>query len=76
MSISHVGHAILNSPSKKLHLKNVLHVPPAKHNLVSVHRFTKDNDVFSSFTRGIFMLRIGQRGKFFLKGDAREVSTL
>jgi hypothetical protein len=29
MSISHVGHAIVKTPSKSLHLKNVLHVPNA-----------------------------------------------
>jgi histone deacetylase 1/2 len=49
MSISHVGHAIVKTPSKPLHLKNVLHVPNATKNLVSIHRFTRDNDVFIEF---------------------------
>lgn len=37
MKISHVDHAIVKNPVKKLHLKNILHVPHSSKNLVSVH---------------------------------------
>ena len=46
MGISHVGHAFVDSLSKPLHLRNVLHVPQATKNLVSIHRLTRDNNVF------------------------------
>jgi hypothetical protein len=46
MRISHIGHSIVNTPHCKLMLKNVLHVPKANKNLVSVYRLTKDNYVY------------------------------
>jgi hypothetical protein len=49
MNISNVGHAFVNSPLKQLHLHNVLHVPSATKNLVSIHRLTRDNNVFVEF---------------------------
>jgi hypothetical protein len=49
MHISHIGHSILLTPSSPLHLKNVLHVPSASKNLLSVHKVTLDNDVFFEF---------------------------
>lgn len=35
MNISHIGHAIIKTPSRNLHLNHVLHVPAADKNLVS-----------------------------------------
>ena len=46
MDISHVGHSIVHTPYRNLHLNNILHVPKAKKKLVSVHRFTTDNHAF------------------------------
>jgi hypothetical protein len=40
MEIANVGHSTLYSPSRNLHLNNILQVPRAKKNLVSVNRFT------------------------------------
>jgi hypothetical protein len=57
MSISHVGHAIVGIPSKSLHLKNVLHVPHATKNLVSIHRLAKDNIVFIEFHPWYFYVK-------------------
>jgi len=39
MEIHHVGHSILHSPTSYLHLKNILHVPKASKNLISINRF-------------------------------------
>jgi histone deacetylase 1/2 len=50
MPITHVGQAsLLSSTSRRLHLYNVLCVPRVTRNLLSVHKFTYDNDVFCEF---------------------------
>ena len=43
MEISHIGHAIVPTHTRNLHLNNILHVPTAAKNLVSVHCLAKDN---------------------------------
>jgi hypothetical protein len=68
MSISHVGHAIVKTPSKFLHLKNVLHVPNATKNLVSIHRFTRDNDVYIEFHPWYFYVKDQVTKRVLLKG--------
>jgi hypothetical protein len=42
---NNIGHVVINTPVKTLHLNNVLHVPRATKNLVSVHRFSQHNYV-------------------------------
>jgi hypothetical protein len=37
MAINHVGHSILHFPIRNIHLKNILHVPHANKNLLSVN---------------------------------------
>jgi hypothetical protein len=71
LSISHIGHSFLASLS--LHPKNILHVPDAHLNLLSVYRLVCDNDVFVEFhrhfscvkdkaTRRVLLLGRSQRG--------------
>jgi histone deacetylase 1/2 len=69
MQIRHIGQSLLpTSNSNSLKLNDVLHVPSVTRNLLSVHRLTKDNNVFFlKFTLGIFLLRIVERGTFFLE---------
>jgi hypothetical protein len=57
MEISHVGHSTLHSPFSKIHLRNVLHVPSASKNLVSINRHTRDNNVFLEFHPDHFLSR-------------------
>ena len=57
MEISNVGHSTLHSPSSKIHLRNVLHVPSASKNLVSVNRLTHDNNVFLEFHPDHFLIK-------------------
>jgi hypothetical protein len=47
MRISHISRSVVNTPNYKFILKDVLHVPKAHKNLVSVYHLTKDNSVFS-----------------------------
>jgi histone deacetylase 1/2 len=50
MRITHIGHASLpTSSAHPLHLKNVLHVPSVTHNLLSVRKLSRDNNVFVEF---------------------------
>jgi hypothetical protein len=57
MPISHVGHSIVRTPAQNFHLTNVLHVPHASKNLLSVHRFTLDNRVFIEFHPFFFLIK-------------------
>lgn len=69
MQISNIGHAILHTPNKNLHLQNVLHVPSANKSLVSVHRLTSDNNTYIEFHPHYFLIkdratkRVLHRGK-------------
>jgi hypothetical protein len=49
MPISQVGQSTIYSRDHNLILKDILHVPNASKNLVSVHKFTYDNNVFFEF---------------------------
>ena len=57
MSILHVGNSQLIPPHRTLKLCNVLHAPHASKNLLSVHRFTHDNDAFFEFHPNFFVLK-------------------
>jgi hypothetical protein len=57
MEIAHVGHSTLHSPTSRIQLKNILHVPKAKKNLLSVHRLTCDNGVFLEFHPNHFSVK-------------------
>jgi hypothetical protein len=46
MKISHIGYSVVDTTNHQFLLNNVLHVPQASKNLISVYRLTKDNSVF------------------------------
>jgi hypothetical protein len=47
MEICHIGNSVIRNPVQFFKLHNILHVPNASKNLLSVHRFALDNHVFS-----------------------------
>jgi hypothetical protein len=47
MRIDQIDHTIIHTPSRDLSLNNILYVPDSSKNLVSIHRLTCDNHVFS-----------------------------
>jgi hypothetical protein len=49
MNITHIGNTITPTLHRNLILNNVLHVPTTHKNLISVHRFTLDNNAFIEF---------------------------
>ena len=68
MEIKHVGHTIVPTPSKPLHLNNILHVPQAAKNLVSVHRLAKDNFAFLEFHPDHFLIKDQATKNTILRG--------
>jgi len=68
MEISHIGHGNLRSPTSNLHLKNILHVPAASKNLLSVNRITRDNGVFLEFHPNCFLVKEQSTRRILLEG--------
>jgi hypothetical protein len=76
MRISHIGQSTIQTLARKLHLKNTLHVPPTKKNLVSVHRLASDNNVFIEFHLDYFLLKDRDTRSTLLEGPCRKGYTL
>ena len=57
IKISNIGLTTIHIPLKILHLNNILHVPSASKNLVSVHKLTCDNDAFLEFHPNFFLIK-------------------
>lgn len=57
MSIKNIGHSILHSPIRDLHLKNILHVPSSHKSLASVHQLTRDNNAYIEFHPNFFLIK-------------------
>jgi hypothetical protein len=57
MDISNIGHSVLHTPNKDLHLRNILHVPSASKSLLSVHRLASDNNAFFEFHPNFFLIK-------------------
>jgi histone deacetylase 1/2 len=74
MEINHVGHSVLHSQNNQIHLKNILHVPQANKNLISVKRLACDNNAFLEFHPNHFFVKEqGPRGSFS-EADVKEDS--
>ncbi|WVZ75222.1 hypothetical protein U9M48_023301, partial [Paspalum notatum var. saurae] len=69
MCISHIGKSILHSPNCNFSINNVLHVPSATKDLVSVHIFTSDNDVFLEFYPTFFCVKDLYTKNLLLRGS-------
>ncbi|CAM8988176.1 unnamed protein product [Rhodiola kirilowii] len=69
MDIIHVGNTTLNTHStKSLFLRNILHVPSITKNLVSVHKFTCDNNVSVEFYPNKLLVKDLATNTVLLKG--------
>jgi hypothetical protein len=76
MPIRHIGQSTISSRGRNLILKDILHVPTVSKNLISVHKFTHDNNAFFEIHPWYFFLRIGTRGNFFWKENVGMVYIL
>ena len=68
MDISYIGHTTVHTPTRDIHLNNVLYVPQAKKNLVSVHRLAADNNAFLEFHPDFFLIKDQKSKNTLLKG--------
>jgi histone deacetylase 1/2 len=69
MEIDQIGHSLVHTPSRPLHLNRVLYVPKANKNLVSVHRLTSDNHAFLEFHPDHFFVKDQATKKVLLRGN-------
>ena len=68
LSIHHIGHTRLFSPTLHFDLLNVLHVPQISKNLLSVHKFTSDTNTFFEFHPNYFLLKDRRSKRLLLHG--------
>jgi hypothetical protein len=68
LRILHTGHSMINTATRPLALRNILHVPDISKNLLSVHKFSRDNDVFFEYHPWYFFIKDRQSRKALLEG--------
>lgn len=68
MKINQVGHSIVSTPKRNLHLKNILYVPQANKSLVSVHKLASDNRAFLEFHPDHFLIKEQETKRTLLRG--------
>jgi hypothetical protein len=66
--INLIGHSIIPTTYRPLHLKNVLHVPRAHKHLVSTRRFNLDNHTFIELHPHCFLIKDQVTKKVLLQG--------
>jgi histone deacetylase 1/2 len=71
MKIQQIGQSIVHTPNRKLLLNNVLYTPAANKNLISVHRFTADNNAILEFHPDFFLVKDQATRKVLLRGRCR-----
>uniref|UniRef100_A0A0A8YHY2 Uncharacterized protein n=1 Tax=Arundo donax TaxID=35708 RepID=A0A0A8YHY2_ARUDO len=71
MHIYHVGHSSYSTNKNSSHLKNILHVPIATRNLVSVHKLALDNNVLLEFHPFFFLVKDQITKEPLLKGACK-----
>ncbi|KAJ0816493.1 putative RNA-directed DNA polymerase [Helianthus annuus] len=70
LPIIHIGSSRIFSPNKTLVLKNVLHVPGIKRNILSVQKFCRDNNVFFEFHDTFFSVKDKSTRTILLTGPS------
>ncbi|BAB90546.1 putative rice retrotransposon retrofit gag/pol polyprotein [Oryza sativa Japonica Group] len=71
MDISHIGHTIVHTPSRNIHLNNVLYVPQAKKNLISASQLAADNSAFLELHSKFFSIKDQVTRDVLLEGKCR-----
>lgn len=69
LKISHIGHSTINTAARPLFLRNILHVPGITKNLLSIHRFTRDNDCYFEYHPWNFFIKDRQTRRCLLEGQ-------
>jgi hypothetical protein len=68
LPIKHTGHCSIHTAARPLALRKVLHVPQIAKNLLSVHKFSRDNDVFFEYHPWHFSIKDRQSRRSLLEG--------
>jgi histone deacetylase 1/2 len=71
MTIANIGKSIINTNSRPLLLNDVLHVPKTTKNLLSVHKLTRDNDVFIEYHPWYFLVKDRLTRRVLARGSSR-----
>nr|GEZ62901.1 putative ribonuclease H-like domain-containing protein [Tanacetum cinerariifolium] len=71
LPILHIGSSKVYLPQKTFSLKNILYVPEISHNLLSVHKFCHDNDVFFEFHTSYFVVKDESTHTTLLTGPSK-----
>jgi hypothetical protein len=72
MDICNTGHAVIKTPIKSLHLKNILHVPTTQKNLVSIHCLTSDNHTSLKYFPHYFLVKDLEMRRVLLRGRCKD----
>jgi hypothetical protein len=71
MPITHVGQSTIHTRDRNHVLKYILHVLNASKNLVSIHKFTYDNNAYFKFHPWYFFLKDRDTRNLLLQGTCR-----
>ncbi|PKU79142.1 Retrovirus-related Pol polyprotein from transposon TNT 1-94 [Dendrobium catenatum] len=66
--IAHTGSGILPTPSRKLFLSNLLHLPSLSYNLLSISNLVKDNAISITFDENGFVFKDRKTNQVILSG--------
>lgn len=72
MKIKHIGHSIISTPNRNLHLKNILYVPSSTKNLISASRLAMDNFAFLEIHGKYFFVKDRAMRNTILRGRCRQ----
>jgi hypothetical protein len=72
MEISHTGNSFIHTPICKLELCNILPVPKATKNLMFVHHFVLDSNVFFEIHPWFFFIKDRDTRARLLKGRCHD----
>jgi hypothetical protein len=72
LKVTHVGSMSLSSFSKSFLLHNTLYIPNIHKNLVSVHNFTRSNNVYIEFHPFYFLVKDRNTGTTILRDDCQD----
>ena len=68
LQIKHIGSCSINTATRPLALQNVLHVPDISKHLLSVHKLSRDNNVFFEFHPFHFLIKDRTTRRKLLEG--------
>jgi hypothetical protein len=74
MRISHIYKSFVRTQNRDLVLNNVLYIPEASKNRVSVHCLTSDNHAFIEYHPDCFLIKDQATKKTLLRGHVKVAS--